>query len=69
MSQVVRYNGKWFKIVAKPYEPERQTIEIAFSMLRDPSIMPPEAYINWFKKEREDAKVLYPSFRKENDRP
>jgi len=68
MSQVVRYNGKWFQIIAKSYEPERQTIEIAFSMLREPSITPPEAYRNWFKKEREDAKVLYPSFRKENDR-
>ena len=68
MSQLVRYNGKWFQIIAKPYEPERQTIEIAFSMLREPSITPPEAYRNWFKKEREDAKVLYPSFRKENDR-
>ena len=68
MSQVVRYNGKWFQIIAKSYEPERQTIEIAFSMLREPSITPPEAYRKWFAKEREDAKVLYPSFRKENDR-
>ena len=37
-------------------------------MIREPSLKPPEAYRNWYKKERENAKVLYPSFRKENDR-
>lgn len=68
MSQLIRYNGKWYKIQEKPYEPERQTTEIAWSMLRESSLKPPEAYRNWYAKERENAKVLYPSFRKENDR-
>jgi hypothetical protein len=67
MAQLVRYNGKWFQIIAKPYEPERQTAEIAWSMLREPSLTPPEAYRKWYEKERENAKVLYPSFRKEKD--
>ena len=67
MDRVVRYQGKWIRIKAKPYEPERQTIEIAWSMIREPSIKAPEAYRKWFLKEQENAKVLYPSFRKEKD--
>jgi len=67
MNEVVRYQGKWIRIKAKPYEPERQTAEIAWSMIRDPSIKAPETYRKWFAKEQENAKVLYPSFRKEKD--
>lgn len=67
MDQVVRYQGKWIKISAKPYEPERQTAEIAWSMIRQPTLTPPEAYRKWFAKEQQNAKVLYPSFRKEKD--
>ena len=63
---VVRYQGKWFKIIPKKYEPERQTFEIAWSLVREPLIIPEDVYRNYFTKERENAKVLYPSFRKEN---
>jgi hypothetical protein len=35
-------------------------------MIRD-KIGSPEAYRKWFAKEQENAKVLYPSFRKEKD--
>lgn len=66
MYQVVRYNGKWFQIKSKIYEPERQTSEIAWEMIREPSLNPHAAYKEWYSKERERAKVLYPSFRKEN---
>lgn len=68
MSQIVRYNGQWVQIRAKPYEPERQTSEIAWSMILQPKVNPASAYRKWFEKERENAKVLYPSFRKENAR-
>jgi hypothetical protein len=67
MAQLVRYNGKWFQIRSKMYEPERQTTEIAWSMIRTPEMKSQEAYREWYKKERENAKILYPSFRKEND--
>ena len=63
---IVRYQGKWFKIVPKRYEPERQTSEIAWTLIREPLVVPEDAYRNYFAKERENAKVLYPSFRKEN---
>lgn len=64
--QAVRYQGKWIQIKAKPYEPERQTAEIAWMMIQD-KIGSAEAYRKWFAKEQENAKVLYPSFRKEKD--
>jgi len=63
--QVVRYQGNWIGIKAKPYEPERQTAEISWSIIR--GLSSAEAYRKWFAKEQENAKVLYPSFRKEKD--
>jgi len=68
MHALVRYNGQWIRIQAKQYEPERQTSEIAWSMILNPSLTPQQAYKQWFSRERENAKVLYPSFRKENAR-
>ncbi len=65
--QVVRYKGKWYKIIAKPYEPERQTFQIAWDLIRNPAKTKEEAYRSWYKREQEIVKVLYPSFRKEND--
>jgi len=65
--QAVRYKGKWYKIVPKPYEPERQTFQISWHLIREPLVAKEEAYRTWFKREQENVKVLYPSFRKEND--
>ena len=64
--QVVRYQGKWYKIIAKPYEPERQTFEISWALIRQPNTSKEEAYRTWNKREQEKVKVLYPSFRKED---
>lgn len=61
----VRYNGVWQKITPKPYEPERQTNEIAWSMLLDPKLNSASAYRRWYADEQRKAKVLYPSFRKD----
>jgi hypothetical protein len=65
--EVVRYQGKWYKIVPKPYEPERQTYEIAWAMIKTPNLTSQDAYQEWYKKEQETAKVLYPSFRKDGE--
>jgi lipocalin len=61
---IVRYKGKWFKIEAKPYEPEKQTFTVAWSQIREP-VVAQEAYKTYFEKQRKEAKVLYPSFRKD----
>lgn len=62
----IRYNGVWYKIHAKPYEPEQQTFEVAWAQIREPTVGPLVAYRTYFEKQRGDMKVLYPSFRKEN---
>ena len=65
--EAVRYQGSWFKILPKPFEPERQRYKIVWSMLREPDIRPESAYKTYFQSLREEVKVLYPDFRKEND--
>jgi hypothetical protein len=64
--EVVRYKGTWYKIAAKSYEPEKQTYEIAWALLREPSLTKEEAYRNWYRRQQEIVKVLYPSFRKDD---
>jgi hypothetical protein len=64
MAQVVRSNGRWIEIIPKPYEPDRQTHEIAWSMIRT-SVSPSEAYRTWYAGEQKKVSVVYPSFRKE----
>lgn len=65
--EIVRYQGKWYKIIPKPYEPERQTYEISWSLIKEPNLTEEDAYRTWYKKQREIVKVLYPSFRKDGD--
>jgi len=65
--QVVRYQGKWYKIIPKPYEPEKQTYEISWTLIKQPNLTKEEAYRTWYQKQREIVKVLYPSFRKDGD--
>jgi hypothetical protein len=54
METLVRYNKKWYKIVPKPFEPERITFEVAWMKIRDNA-----GYLEWFKKERNISKILY----------
>jgi hypothetical protein len=61
----VRYNGNWVKVIPKEYESEKQTFEISWQRIREPMILSPEAYRNWYASEQKKAKVLYPSFRKD----
>jgi len=63
----VRYEGKWYKIQPKRYEPESQTFKIAWMMIRNPALTSEQAYRLYFQEQREDVKVLYPSFRKEEN--
>jgi hypothetical protein len=63
---IIRYKGKWYKISKKPYEPETQTIQVAWRQIRDRNT-PEEAYRKFFENQREEARILYPSFRKDKD--
>lgn len=62
--ELIRYKGKWIKIIPKPYEPERRTRLIAWMMVRD-GLSSEEANIMYFNNMREENKVLFPSFRKD----
>lgn len=62
----IRYEGQWYKVTPKSYEPERQTYEIAWERVREPLVLSPEAYRKWYASEQRKVKVLYPSFRKDD---
>jgi len=60
----VRYEGKWYKITPKQYEPERQTYAIAWLSIKK-GLTSRQAYVEWYSLERNNAKLLYPLFRKD----
>jgi hypothetical protein len=65
--EILRFKGKWYKVVPKPYEPEKQTIEIAWEQIREPMVVKEEVYKTFYEKQRKQAKVLYPSFPKDGE--
>ena len=67
MTSLVRCNGEWMKILAKPFEPERQTYEIAWNLIHNQSLTSATTYRNWYRTEQEKVAVLYPSFRNKKD--
>ena len=60
------YNGQWYSVKTKPYEPEIQSVKVAWLQIKN-KMTPQEAYVEFFKKQREEAKILYPSFRKDDN--
>ena len=63
--EILRFKGKWYKVVPKPYEPEKQTIEVAWAQIREPLLLKEEIYKAFYETQRKQAKVLYPSFPKD----
>ena len=61
----LKYNGQWFKVQKKPYEPERQTYEVAWMQIKGMEVK--EAYRTYFAKQQKEAQILYPSFRKDKN--
>ena len=55
LEPVVRANGKWFKILPRPWEPERVTEEIAWEKIKNPAYTPAD----WYKRERNLSKLFY----------
>jgi hypothetical protein len=64
MPPAVRHNGKWYSVIPKQYEPERQTYQVAWSQILT-GIGAEEAYRNYFEVLRKEAKLLCPSFRQD----
>jgi len=64
---IFRYKGKWYKVTPKAYEPERQTVQIAWAQIREPQLTKEDVYRTYCAKQRDDARILYPSFRKDDN--
>ena len=64
--EIVRYQGKWYKITPKAYEPESQTAQVAWAQIREPMVATTEHYKRFFEKHRKEAQILYASFRKDD---
>jgi hypothetical protein len=57
MPYVVRYNGTWFVIDPREFEPERQTTDVAWIQIKD-GVSPEEAYRRWFENQRKITRLL-----------
>lgn len=57
MGYLVRFQGKWFEIEAKPYEPERMTADIAWTQIKE-RVTAEEAYRRWFERQRKLSRLL-----------
>lgn len=57
MGYLVRFQGKWYTINPKPYEPERMTTDIAWLQIKE-GLTPEEAYRVWFARQRKLSRLL-----------
>ena len=60
--ELVQHNGTWYAIHPKPHESTRQTYEVAWSQIREPMMTATQSYIQYYAKQRKEARILYPSF-------
>lgn len=54
---LVRYQGKWYRICPRPYEPERMTTDVAWLQIKD-GLTAQEAYRKWFETQRKLSRLL-----------
>ena len=54
---VLRYHGRLVKVAPRPYEPERQTTDVAWLQIKE-GISAEEAYRRWFEKQRRISRLL-----------
>ena len=62
MEQIIRYQGKWYKISEKKYEPEIQTINVSWNIVK--GLSQDESYRKFFEERQKDSEILYKDFRK-----
>lgn len=54
---VVHYNGRFYEIKPRPFEPERMTMDIAWIQIKE-EVSSEEAYRRWFERQRRISRVL-----------
>ena len=57
MGFLVRFQGKWYTIDPKPFEPERMTTDIAWLQIKE-GMTPEDAYRSWFTRQRKLSRLL-----------
>jgi hypothetical protein len=51
MHPLIRFRSRWMEIRPRPYEPERQTTDVAWIQMKE-DVSPEEAYRIWYEKQR-----------------
>lgn len=54
---VLRYQGRWFTVNPRPYEPERMTTDVAWIQLKE-GVSAEEAYRRWYEKQRRISRLF-----------
>lgn len=57
MGFLIRFQGKWFDIEPKSYEPERMTADIAWIQIKE-KVTAEESYRRWFERQRKLSRLL-----------
>ena len=57
MGYLIRFQGKWFDINPKPYEPERMSADIAWIQIKE-GVSVEEAYRKWFGLQRKLSRII-----------
>ncbi len=57
MGYLVRFQGRWYEINPKPFEPERMTTDVAWLQIKE-GMSAHEAYRHWFVLQRKLSRLL-----------
>ena len=57
MGVLVRFQGKWFEITPRAFEPERMTTDVAWRQIRE-GVDAATAYRAWFEAERKLSRLF-----------
>jgi hypothetical protein len=57
MGFLIRFQGIWFDITPRPFEPERMSTDVAWSQIRE-GLDAPAAYRAWFMTQRKLSRLV-----------
>lgn len=60
-----RFQGKWYSVKPKSFEPERQTHEIMWEIVKGAEQK--KAYRDWYAKEQKLSSLIYPVIHNERN--
>lgn len=60
-----RFQGKWYSVKPKSFEPERQTHEIMWDIVQGTEQK--KAYRNWYANEKKISSLIYPVIHNERN--